>query len=508
MRVWFSGVICLLLVACTQPVVDNLSGHAPQQTRLEQEGHATAAALAARYADTRRDCGSASTPAFLCSGILFRGTIHSPLYHFWNPSPIAAQKGGVSFSFLRRDSQFRQIDSTYDHGFVFYPILSMPPDKRRIEILCVFPIDGATFDRDNPGCGAHRAYPQQSRRCQSQGITTAEQWLAHVVRPGVAQSYYQCSFDVRDQMNVAAADAFYQAIRVMTLHRDVAFHSRNEMMLATWPQDIPAQLPIQALYYVGNGLPAAQYDQQDFYDRSGVMLPIIRIRLPATPADVAAFAFDLRDQVFDPQSKLLRISSLTASPQGDPFTFAPDSGFPMTGFSGARFRINVMGGRAPYVFSSSDPGTARVDPRTGDVTLVGHAQVLFTIKDAAGQSVQFSMPKAKLWFTALACHQNWATANSFSIGFGAALPRPQELGNSYLLRYPGALYPEWGDMVRGYQWPIGAFDVSNNHDAHVAEYWTAQASQAGSYVTATVTLGSAYYRPAGWKLCSVAVLRQ
>lgn len=501
-------VCCGVLSGCMQSSLNELSSLQTHQTEFEQQGGATAAALAVRYADSRVNCGGPSKPAFLCSGILFRGTIHSPVYHAWNPSPIAVGMGAVSFSYLRSDSHYRQISSTYDHGFIFYPIFSMPAGKQQIEILCVFPIDGATFDRDKPGCGAHRTYPQESKRCQSQGITTAEQWVAHTVRPGVAQSYYQCSFDVRDQMNEAAADSFYQAIRAMTLHSAVAFHSRNELMLATWSQDISEKLPIQAFYYVGNGLAAAQYDQQDFYEQSGgLRVPIIRMTLPASPAHRAAFSFEPTDQVFNPQSKVLRISSLTASPQADAFAFALDSGFPHTGFSGARFKINVAGGTPPYSFISADPGQASVNAVTGEVTVRGHQPVVFTVKDAVNNTVPYTMPKAKVWFTALACHMNWAAANRYSNSHGVALPQVHELGNGYLLRYPGALYSEWGDMMTGYRWPVGAFDPNNNHDATIPEYWTVQASQTGSYYTAGLNVGYVHHRPAGWKLCSVAVSR-
>ncbi|WP_431080956.1 hypothetical protein [Pseudomonas thivervalensis] len=499
-------VLCILVTGCPHHSTRHVSDPS-SLAQLEQDGAATASALAARYADTRINCGSASTPAFLCSGIVFRGTIHSTAYHAWNPSPIAQEKGAVSFSYLRQDSQFRQIDSTYDHGFIFYPVLDMPVDKRKIEILCVFPIDGATFDRDNPGCGAHRSYPQQSRRCQSQGITSAEQWLAHTNQPGVVQSYYQCSFDVRDQMNDAAADSFHQALRAMQLHNAVAFHSRNELMLATWPPDIAPQLPIQAFYYVGNGLRFAQYDQQDFYEHSGIWRPIIRIDLPATPAHKASFSFDPRDQVFDERSKILRVSSLTASPRGDTFTFAADSGFPYTGFSGGRLVLNVIGGTPPYAFSSADPQQLPIDPGTGEITLMGYTQGTFTIRDARQQSAQYTLPKPRLWFTALACHMNWSAAYHYSLSHGAALPQAYELGNGYLLRYPGALYPEWGDMVRGYGWPIGAFDADQNFDPRVSDYWTAQAHHSGNYYTLMIDHGTVYSRPANWRLCSVAVLR-
>ena len=137
----------------------------------------------------------------------------------------------------------------------------------------------------------------------------------------------------------------------------------------------------------------------------------------------------------------------------------------------------------------------------------GHSAVEFTITDANRQTARYVMPKAKIWFTALACHMNWAAANSYSISHGVTLPKPQELANGYLMRFAGSLFPEWGDMVRGYRWPVGAFDVANNHDATIAEYWTDQASQAGNHSTAAITLGYPHVRPSGWRLCSVAVSR-
>lgn len=506
MRFWLMVLACTLTWGCSQFSVTRLPT-SDQLVRLEQEGAATASALAARYANTRINCGSPSMPAFLCSGIVLRGTIHSAEYHAWNPSHIAVEKGALSFSYLRMDSPFRHFESSYDHGFIFYPALEAPPGKRKIEILCVFPIDGATFDRDNPGCGAHRNYPQQSRRCQSQGITSAEQWLAHTARPGVIQSYYQCSFDVREQMNDAAADSFYQAIRAIQLHRDVSFYSINELMLATWPQDIPQELPIQAFYYVGKGLASAQHDQNDFHEETGLWRPIIRIGLPISPSHRASFTFDPMDQTYDERSKILRVSSLTASPRGDALTFALDSGFPKTGFSEARFTLNVIGGTKPYTFSSANPEQVAINAMTGEVTLKAHSQAVFTVRDARGQTAQYTLAKATLWFTALFCHKDWLSAYHDSISHGTALPQVNELSGGYQFRFAGTLFSEWGDMVRGYEWPIGAFDASNNYYPNATEYWTGQAAQSGHAYTVFVDGGLGYSRPANWKLCSVAVKR-
>jgi hypothetical protein len=58
--------------------------------------------LTNRYADMRANCGTPSQPAFLCNGVMIRGTSSDPgAYHVWDNSPGSITRGGVSASYLR-----------------------------------------------------------------------------------------------------------------------------------------------------------------------------------------------------------------------------------------------------------------------------------------------------------------------------------------------------------------------------------------------------------------------
>lgn len=56
-------------------------------------------------------------------------------------------------------------------------------------------------------------------------------------------------------------------------------------------------LPLQAFFYFGDaGRSGAQYDQRDFFNETGILVPIILISLPATEVDQATFRFIPEDQ--------------------------------------------------------------------------------------------------------------------------------------------------------------------------------------------------------------------
>lgn len=269
-----------------------------------RDGSAVAASINAAYLDVRHDCGSASKPAFLCSGVLFRGTNESMEYHSWNPVP---GRTGVSFSYLRKDANFDHLAVGTDNGFIFYPILSSPAGKDHMQVLCSFPIDGYTWIRTQPGCGESSSYPGVSQRCQSQGISTATQWKAHYDRgPSGADREkiygYVCSFDVRDQMNNLGAESFYQSLQAMHLVPAELKHHYNELIVQAWAQNIPTRLPIQAFFYTATtGLKGARHDQWDFFrSTGGVFIPIIHMTLPSTVVGNATFTYSAADQYCQP----------------------------------------------------------------------------------------------------------------------------------------------------------------------------------------------------------------
>ncbi len=259
-------------------------------------GAAVAANLTSRYNDIRQNCGKPSMPAFLCRGVMLRSTVPSNAYKSWNPSPHSQSSGGVSFSYLSKDAKFTGLVFGQKNGFIFYPVLAKPVGTRQIEVLCAYPLDGATQLRQKPGCGAHPYSPDRSRRCQSIGVTTAEQWIAS--RRADPSNLF-CGFDVRDAMNDLGAASFYQTIRTHQLANFFAGqHDYIELVVATWPQNIPKELPIEAFFYLDGGLAGARHDQTDFYNSTGgVVKPIIKVILPKQASADAQFIYNDADQV-------------------------------------------------------------------------------------------------------------------------------------------------------------------------------------------------------------------
>ncbi|EDP57794.1 hypothetical protein [Vibrio sp. AND4] len=261
-----------------------------------QTGLETAAYLNKAYNDTRKDCGSKTAPAFLCSGVTFRGGEASPAFKVWNPSPASQESGGVSFSYIRKDAKYEKLAYGYTSGFILYPIYFSPKEKIDLDYLCSFPIDAATNNRGDKGCGAHRANPDVSKKCSEQNITTAEQWRTHWSKNG---NWGQCGFDISEaSKEVDTSARFYQSLRATQLI-DNSRVTQNEIRIATWYQNIGNVLPIQAFFYLSGSTPGkldAQYYQEDFYQTEGIWVPIIEFDLPDNPREQADFTFRAEDQ--------------------------------------------------------------------------------------------------------------------------------------------------------------------------------------------------------------------
>jgi len=129
--VGFSFVI--LLSACAVPVSTERSvivpyDDAPQVTASQprptgKRGVEAAAELARWYNDKVTDCGNPGLAAALCSGVMLRATENNPAFLPWDPSNASIISGGVSFSWLRADSNFSNLVFGYRNGFIFYPVL-------------------------------------------------------------------------------------------------------------------------------------------------------------------------------------------------------------------------------------------------------------------------------------------------------------------------------------------------------------------------------------------------
>lgn len=265
----------------------------------------TAKDITERYYNTRDDCGGPNEPAFLCSGVLIRGTQYSQNYHSWNPSPQSIKDQGISFSYLRRDSKFSHFARNYNHGVIFYPVYHAPKQKIDPDYLCIFPTDGATDSRSDHGCGMFPGAPN-SQPCQDLGIFSGEKWINGLIGfPKLFQdSYRTCGFTVRDHAKPSGgtAKAFSAALKGMRLYgRQVKYGEPNEIVVKTWGQNLGKQLPIEAFFYLAGGLSGAQADQRDLWNTDHIWVPIIKIKLPQTINEEASFHYYANDQALPPQ---------------------------------------------------------------------------------------------------------------------------------------------------------------------------------------------------------------
>ncbi|WP_141562181.1 hypothetical protein [Pseudomonas sp. ICMP 561] len=284
-----------ILSSCTYAPNDNPP---PQQTRQDNTGDVVQRQLTERYNDTRANCGLPSHPAFLCSGVIIRATAYSPNYHVWDNSINSHQKGSVSFSYLRRDSQFRSTSGANGNGYIFLPPF-YANGKLTPELLCSFPLNGATDYRDDRGCGVSPDAPL-SAPCQSLGITTARGWYENFM----IISANICGFATRNVLGAGATTAFIATLEARQLvlsSMPYYFGQNNEVVLAIWPNGQGNNLPLQAFFYEagqsGTGRMDAQNNQLDFKNTTGLSVPVIAITMPESNEDNVAFNYLPADQV-------------------------------------------------------------------------------------------------------------------------------------------------------------------------------------------------------------------
>ncbi|WP_148046505.1 hypothetical protein [Pseudomonas vranovensis] len=283
----------------------------PASMAFAEIGPRTAAAMQAAYEDSRQDCDG--EPAYACSGIMLRVTSPSSQYYTWNNSPKAVAKRGVSFSYLRADAPISALAESARSGYTLAPIKLRPAGSMSYKPLCAYPTDGDSWERDKSGCGDNKRTPQvKENLCDRLGIHTAEQWISHyrtssdpqVIERWSGNPDYryaaQCSFDIRRTAGVAAAENFYQALRVMQLMEDRPF-AWNEIIILTWDEQRFRELPIQSFFYLEGspgGLEDAQRVQRDWYQEAGTFVPVIQISLPWAEQP-ARFVFNPEDQVIE-----------------------------------------------------------------------------------------------------------------------------------------------------------------------------------------------------------------
>ncbi|MFJ2991548.1 hypothetical protein, partial [Pandoraea sp. NPDC087047] len=245
-------------------------------------GIALAQHLNARFADTSACPGGVSP--YLCNGVIVRVTGYGADFHSWNPSPGAINRKGVSASYLRSDAKVRALAFEGGEGLIFAPFGA--PVQLPLVARCIYPADAGTGYRSDV-CGSYTS--PLSVPCAQLGITTLAAWRANFDQTGWSQ---QCALGV----DTAAFNLSLAARGTFPVPGE--WHELwNELIIAPWPQNVPSQLPLEAVMYTTESAAfrtGAQYIQRDYFNQTGRFLPIIRVDVGGSPQ--APFSYTPVDQ--------------------------------------------------------------------------------------------------------------------------------------------------------------------------------------------------------------------
>ncbi|MFP0195396.1 hypothetical protein ACKJSM_09510 [Pseudomonas sp. PHC1] len=291
-------VFMSLLFACASAPVDQIATQSRTTTRTGNDGAAVATALNARYAQTSSNCFNSETaPVFLCRGIIIRATVYGDSYNVWDPSPVNISNGFVAFSYMSTDSRFPALYNRANNGFIVKPISQLTAGQLKYKAVCFYVIDGATDMRADGGCGQHAYHGAISRYCSLQGITTADQFIAHYMANTPVREQKQCSWDVRDNSPYQTAALFRQALAAMPRIPKNGRNDENELVVAVWTRQPAANMPIEAFFYTdAAGLIQAKKNQSSYYTQANSkIVPIIKLTINATNW-AASFSYNPADQ--------------------------------------------------------------------------------------------------------------------------------------------------------------------------------------------------------------------
>lgn len=229
------------------------------------------------------------TPAFHCSGVLLTVT------KWLEPSPAAQARNTVSFSYVRQDTFNTHL---YQRGAAGIILKALPyADTNLLSVRCSFPVNGNTSARPD-GCGKTTGPgndPELSRMCDEQGINSVESWHAHWLKVGHNDSF-ACAFRPTTAQFALSIQA----------RRGLDYYFRriwNEVVTSSWKTSDLAAVPFQAFFHnpaAPENLEVAQKLQSEFYMKTGIILPIIRVSFCMEEINATPFSYEPEDQLLRP----------------------------------------------------------------------------------------------------------------------------------------------------------------------------------------------------------------
>ncbi|MGC6062014.1 invasin domain 3-containing protein, partial [Enterobacter kobei] len=143
-----------------------------------------------------------------------------------------------------------------------------------------------------------------------------------------------------------------------------------------------------------------------------------------------------------------------STPAND-YTFNLDSGFPQTGFNGAKFILNISGAQSDYIWSTNQRSDIVSVNNVGLVTLhgipSGTVAITAQTKNGPVQAISYLFTLKGWYFQTNGAALNFSDANAFCSSNSASIPTISQLnGNSGFgagsRGTTGGLWSEWGNI--------------------------------------------------------------
>ena len=240
-------------------------------------GETVARRLQDRYdkKDSRYQSCTNGAAAFVCSGVLIRGTGNIPApAKPWTPAPTSTQD--VSFSWLSSDSIITSL--YFANGMIVMPAQFLDAGKSNLYVLCGYVANAGTNGKAD----------KCERDCQSQSITTVAQFMA------AFPTGSGCPFRVAK----GTANAKQMWDNIAGIRNSRNFQAWNEVIVqrAGWVSMKDSEVPVEAFYYLSTSTanrPYAQNDQTNYKNVTGLWVPVIAVTLGVGGA---TFAYNVADQ--------------------------------------------------------------------------------------------------------------------------------------------------------------------------------------------------------------------
>ncbi|MFD2640618.1 hypothetical protein [Pseudomonas japonica] len=247
---------------------------------VEDPGRSVVHRLQQRFDDTRAACPDGSA-AINCNGVLVRGISEPSDPAFWNPNPRDVARKGVSFSYIRADVGNTVLANNV--GLIMRELGAST--EQPLTVRCVFPSDAATSSRIE-SCGTEE-FPLP---CHLSGVVDIPTWQAHYAEYGRSKACYFEPTTQWFQFSIEVREHFPPPSSGRSMY--------NEVVIAPWPQDVPTQLPLEALFYTYDTeyLEQARQMQENFIRATGKFIPIVRLELKQNPV----FYYSPKDQAVQP----------------------------------------------------------------------------------------------------------------------------------------------------------------------------------------------------------------